>query len=325
MTGADETPFDSGELQLGAILGNVVAMARNQRGSRVLQEALEAQVPGEYTLIDVIYMELLEHFVPLMTDLYGNYVCQKLLRKCRPVQVHAIVKHIQGDLVELAQDPHGTRAVQCLVQILSMHPHYLADVQIVIKALQENAIGLIHSMHGNHVIQSCLTNFSCTANNFVHETLLKYFVPVANNRYGCCVLQCCLKTGNYDQYQALLEVLCKNTLVLVKDAYGNYAVQFILDRGDPNMYIKMFTNMKDHIAQLSMQKFSSNVIEKGLRWEPEFAPTAALIVTELSVTDKTPALLHSPYGNYVIQKASYPNPNPNLNPIPNLPIRIITF
>lgn len=318
-----EAPFEDGEgdlstqadlgtlpLTMSTIMGNAVAMARHQRGSRVLQEALEAQIPGEYTLIDAIFVELLEHFVPLMTDLYGNYVCQKLLRKCRPVQVHAIVKHIQDDLVELSQDPHGTRAVQFLIRTLAMHPHYLADVQLIVKVLEDQAIALIHSMHGNHVIQSCLTNFSCTTNQFVHKTILEHFVHVANNRYGCCVLQCCLKTGNYDQYQAILAVLCENTLVLVKDAYGNYAVQFILDRGDPEMYTKMFSKMQGHIGQLSMQKFSSNVIEKGLRWEPEFAPCASLIVSELANTDKTRALLHSPYGNYVIQKAlTVPSPS----------------
>jgi len=184
-----------------------------------------------------------------------------------------------------------------------MHPHYLADVQIVISSLKQNTIALIHSMHGNHVIQSCLTNFSCTANAFVHETILDFFVHVANNRYGCCVLQCCLKTGNYDQYQAILTKLTENTLTLVKDAYGNYAVQFILDRGDAGMYLRMFQQMAGHIEQLSMQKFSSNVIEKGLRCDHEYSDCAELIIQELASTDRIKALLHSPYGNYVIQKA----------------------
>ena len=30
---------------------------------------------------------------------------------------------------EPPQDPHGTRAVQCLIHTLAMHPHYVADVQ----------------------------------------------------------------------------------------------------------------------------------------------------------------------------------------------------
>merc|ERR1719502_2020514 len=39
-----EDHFDSREFELSAILGQAVSMARNQRGSRVLQEALEEQV-----------------------------------------------------------------------------------------------------------------------------------------------------------------------------------------------------------------------------------------------------------------------------------------
>merc|ERR1712054_324517 len=52
-----------------------------------------------------------------------------------------------------------------------------------------------------------------------------------------------------------------------------------------------------------MLKFSSNVVERGLRSEPEYAASADLIITELCVPDKVLALLHSPYGNYVIQRA----------------------
>ena len=54
---------------------------------------------------------------------------------------------------------------------------------------------------------------------------------------------------NYDQYQVLLQPLVKNTLTLVKDPYGNYAVQFILDKGDPQMYFQMFSMMRGHIPR----------------------------------------------------------------------------
>jgi len=281
-------------------------MAREQRGSRVLQEALEAQIPGDYGLIDVVYVELLEHFVPLMTDLYGNYVCQKLLRKCRQTQIHAIVNHIQGDLVELCQDPHGTRAVQCLIQTLATKPDFLIDVQTVVKSLGTSTISLIHNMHGSHVIQSCLNNFSPEMNHFIHATIEESFLLVSNDRFGCCVLQGCLKTGNPEQCQSIMTQICDsaNTLSLVKDAYGNYVVQYVLDQGDPQVSTLLFQQMEGHIAALSMQKFSSNVVEKGLRWEPEFAQCAAIIISELAVTNKIYAVLLSPYGNYVLQKVN---------------------
>merc|ERR1719498_1351509 len=75
------------------------------------------------------------------------------------------------------------------------------------------------------------------------------------------------------------------------------------------MYLKIFEQLQGQIELLSMQKFSSNVVEKGLRWEKEFLPCASLIVRELAQSDKIKALLHSPYGNYVIQKAlAVPDP-----------------
>lgn len=45
VTGAGDGEYyeTGGQLELTSILGQVVSMARNQRGSRVLQEALEEQ------------------------------------------------------------------------------------------------------------------------------------------------------------------------------------------------------------------------------------------------------------------------------------------
>ena len=208
-------------------------MATHQKGSRLLQNALQAQPPGDYAISDLISMELLDHSVQLFIDPYANYVFQKLIQHGRPGHLQSIVECVQDSLVDLSQDPYGTRTVQCLVHTLGADPRHFMHVLIVTQALAPGTLSLVQSANGNHVIQSCLTNFSCTANEFVHKTILENFVHVANNRYGCCVLQCCLKTGNYDQYQAILEKLTEHTLTLVKDAYGNYAVQFILDRGDP--------------------------------------------------------------------------------------------
>jgi len=294
---------------LATILGQAAAMARHQKGSRVLQNALGEQPSGEYAVIDLIFAELLEHCPHLFIDPYGNYVCQKLIKRCRPVQLLAIVDSVQADLVDLSMDPHGTRAVQCLIQTLGTDLSHLKNVLTVTGALCKNPSGLIRSAHGNHVIQACLASFTCEANQFIYDDVLSNFVSTANNRHGCCVLQRCLRSGSFEQVTSLLQAVCINALPLVRDAYGNYVVQFVLKQGDPVLYEEVFKQLACHIELLSMQKFSSNVIEKGLRWEPAFFNTTTIIIAELAAITNIKPLLHSPYGNYVLQKAlAVPHP-----------------
>jgi len=49
---------------------------------------------------------------------------------------------------------------------------------------------------------------------------------------------------------------------LVQDAFGNYVVQYILDLNVPLYSTPLIRQFIGHVYYLSLQKFSSNVIEK---------------------------------------------------------------
>jgi len=118
-----------------------------------------------------------------------------------------------------------------------------------------------------------------------------------------------MKLAQGAEYDALVEKHVDNMTTLVQDPYGNYAVQFILDCADPQTHMAMFSKIKGHMAALSMFKFASNAIEKGLRAEPAYAESTGMIIGELVSSDKAKELIHSPYGNYVVQKAlAMPHP-----------------
>lgn len=48
----------------------------------------------------------------------------------------------------------------------------------------------------------------------------------------------------------------------IKDPFGNYVVQYVLDLGDVTFNERLIRRFLTHICKFSVQKFSSNVIEK---------------------------------------------------------------
>lgn len=50
-----------------------------------------------------------------------------------------------------------------------------------------------------------------------------------------------------------------------QDAFGNYVVQYVLELGQPEASACVIQKLRGNLAELSLQKFSSNVIEKCLK------------------------------------------------------------
>ncbi len=90
-------------------------------------------------------------------------------------------------------------------------------------------------------------------------------MEIATHRHGCCVLQRCIDFATPSQKKALVEVISTHALVLSQDAFGNYVVQYVLDMGHAEASTAVITRLAGHFAELSMQKFSSNVVEKCLK------------------------------------------------------------
>jgi hypothetical protein len=71
--------------------------------------------------------------------------------------------------------------------------------------------------------------------------------------------------------------------------------------GEPPIANGIMANLLGSISSLSVQKFSSNVVEKCLELASD--KMRAKLVDELVNPERLPRLLQDPYANYVIQKA----------------------
>ena len=276
------------------LVGRVYLLAKDQNGCRLLQRLLDEQRVG---VVDVVYDESFPHLNELMTDPFGNYLCQKLIEHCSEQQRVSILTRVAPDVVSISLNLHGTRAVQKLVESISTP----RETELLVSAIQSAVVSLVKDLNGNHVIQRCLHHLSSVDNQVIYDAVCRHCVSVSTHKHGCCVLQRCIDYATVQQKRQLIHEIAANALELVQDAYGNYVVQYVLDLNDPTSTAAIVNNLVGHISSLSVQKFSSNVVEKLLELAPD--KLRARMVEELINPERLPRLLQDPYANYVLQKA----------------------
>ncbi|KAJ6573985.1 ARM repeat-containing protein [Mycena vulgaris] len=286
--------------RLEDLQGEIPALCKDQHGCRYLQKKLEE---GSAEHRDMIFRETFGHFADLMTDPFGNYLCQKLLEYSTDEQRNVICDSVAQDLVNISLNMHGTRAVQKMIDFL-----YNAQIHSIIVALSLHVVVLIKDLNGNHVIQKCLNKLAPEDNQFIYNAVAANCVEVATHRHGCCVLQRCIDHASDHQRIQLVNEITYNALTLVQDPYGNYVVQYILDLNDNRFSDAVIRQFTGNVCALSVQKFSSNVIEKCVRVAEH--STRKMLIEELLNRTRLEKLLRDSYGNYCVQTAlDYAEPN----------------
>ncbi|EFR00785.1 pumilio domain-containing protein [Nannizzia gypsea CBS 118893] len=300
--GDTENPLNRfGNVPLENYSGEIYGMCKDQHGCRYLQRKLEEGVPEH---VQIIFRETQMHVVELMTDPFGNYLCQKLLEFTNDEQRTGLINIAAPHLVQIALNQHGTRALQKMIEFISTPE----QIQTVIHALSGQVVELVQDLNGNHVIQKCLNRLSAPDAQFIYDAVGKECVAVGTHRHGCCVLQRCIDHASGDQRAKLIEQITKSSYSLVQDPFGNYVIQYIC-RLTSSTWILESLFLPGHFAQLSReaspalskQKFSSNVIEKCIRTS-DFNMRRAFIKEMLS-PHELPNMLRDSFANYVIQTA----------------------
>jgi len=116
----------------------------------------------------------------------------------------------KGQIVEVALNTHGTRAVQKLIETLTSREQRA----LVISALGPGVVSLIKDLNGNHVVQRCLQRLGPDDSQFVYDAACNHCVEIATHRHGCCVLQRCIDFATPTQKHDLVSEVAKHALSL---------------------------------------------------------------------------------------------------------------
>ena len=122
----------------------------------------------------------------IMLDGFGNYLCQKIIERMSSEQVKTTIAQLSVYLPEICLNNHGTRAVQALIEASRDDPE---KIVAFLDSIQVNMYDIILDIHGNHVIQSCISQFSPELTAPIFSVISANCFAIATHKHGCCVLQ----------------------------------------------------------------------------------------------------------------------------------------
>ena len=306
------------------LVGHVVAFCQDQHGSRFIQQRLEICNDVDK---QIIFDEVIPAAQPLMTDVFGNYVLQKLFEFGNPEQCESLARLLTNQCVQLSMQMYGCRVVQKALEYVG------TDRLIALVSEFENPpilLRCVHDSNGNHVIQKCIevTTRAAQDSNTTPEVAeylnsrIEFMIDAFKGRakdlsshpYGCRVIQRILEHGSNNQKTAILEELRQYYSELIQDCYGNYVIQFVMQHGWESDRQVLIKEVQSKLLDFSQHKFASNVVERCLQFankkdkdEMIWAIINATFDLNNPVDAKTghcvlESMVRDPYANYVVQK-----------------------
>ena len=119
-----------------------------------------------------------------------------------------------------------------------------------------------------------------------------------------CVLIKLLKYSNcVIEKNKLIDLVIKNSLEIIQNPFGNYVVQTLCNEhfeNEKDNCMKILNVINENFFSLSMQKFSSNVVENSFRFNSKDVLKKNLL--NVIVSGKIGSMLKNTYGNFVIEK-----------------------
>ncbi|KUI54371.1 hypothetical protein VP1G_01730 [Cytospora mali] len=287
--------------QLKDVLGFVTDFAGDQQGSRFLQE----KIPGANSDDkQKVFEEILVNAQEMMTDVFGNYIVQKLFEYGTLVQKKLLAAKMKGHVAELAMNIYGCRCVQEALQ------YVLVEQQVEIAMeLEPEIIRLMQGVHSNHVVQKVLTKLPRERIDFIYDAVRGKVFTLSTEQYACRVIQRMIEQGTDADRAFILEEFHEVAHKLVTDDWGNYVVQAVIKQGGPDARARVIRLCIDHFLPFSKQKVASNVMEHCIEYgTDEDRLEIYRFITTQPTEDGTSMLQlmwKDQFANYVVQKLCF--------------------
>lgn len=269
-----------------------VAVCKDQEGSRHIQGLIDSWDSDQ---ISFFFDQILSSSLDLSTNLFGNYVIQKIIPFLDEKQSFNLILQFFGHIYELSLHVYGCRVIQKLID-------HMDEIKSIIAELECRIGDLIASPNGNHVVQKCIEK------DIDKSFLLKEFendcIKLSQQRYGCRVLQRLFEVCSEDETWNIYLQIIKNIDVLINDKYGNYVIQHLIESSS-KLRNQIFEYIISNSFLLSKDKFSSNVVEKCVNNCSKEQLELLLIEFSKCPDGVKPCLFYmctDMYANYVVQR-----------------------
>ncbi|KAL7428690.1 hypothetical protein ACHAXH_002001 [Discostella pseudostelligera] len=303
--------------------GRIVSIAKDQEGSRFIQQRLECADQDE---IQLVFDEAIAAIEDLWNDVYGNFILQKLLEFGTDDMKESIANRLASDSLTLSTRVYGCRVIQKALDELTDR-----DVANLISTFHGNAMICLNDHNGNHVIQksiSILFNLAKDAREKEEYDLCSFYLEsldpivdeiiesveeLSQHPYGCRAVQRMVEHCIEPQRTKILDSIIACQQNLLSHTYGNYVVQKVLTFGRTSDKDAIFRDIiaNNNFIMFSKQKQASNVVEAMLRLgdvnqrhQIVQAMMNCIIVNEYNEPECAAiSMAKDPYANYVVNTA----------------------
>ena len=266
-----------------------------QKGSRDVQTLIKKINENE---VELLISKLKNYISDITIDKYGNYFSQKLIQNCIPSQRIQLLENMKNRFVEIANNSYGTHPLQSLIEIINMPQ----EKQLVLSCVLGNESLLALDSKGTHVLQKFISCTKDEERKQLNTNLINLIDKLIIDPYGVCVLIQLVKYSNDKSIsQKIANYITKGgPLSFIQHPYANYAVQILINSTDLSYCDAIIDTIVLNYLSLSMQKYSSNVVENCIKFGKE--AIVKKIYKSIIEQEKLESLLNNNYGNFVLEK-----------------------
>eukprot|EP01059_Diplonema_ambulator_P006133 TRINITY_DN158_c2_g5_i1.p1 TRINITY_DN158_c2_g5~~TRINITY_DN158_c2_g5_i1.p1 ORF type:complete len:617 (+),score=245.27 TRINITY_DN158_c2_g5_i1:52-1851(+) len=281
----------TGSINLNS-MGDFCSFAITNEGSRALVAAIEES--EDPNAITAKINELVMKFAVVASHQHGSKVVRALIKAATsPEQISLMLKMACTSMMELCDSNTGS---DVFVEVIHASSN-AEDAKFVVHEIIVCSPRIFSIINGRKVIQAVLTKFSADYVEPIFDVIGKNLLHLATDQTGCVTIQRCLDHAGSLKLKMQLQLqIMEATRYLISDMYGNYVLQHAI-KGDA-CYSQLLANkFKGHVAELSVNKYASCVLEKCLVIGND--ETREQIVMEVLKDVKN--LMWDGFGNFVVQ------------------------
>ena len=209
--------------------------------------------------------------------------------------ISLIISFISEEFVNISKDSSGTFSVQALLNEVSS----INEEQQILNSIKTHEMEMAFNKNATYVLQKIILLFPDIHRINLNEIILNNFKDLCLDSNGICLIKNFIKTNTLvNNKKRINEEIDKNFIVLAESPFGNYGIQYLMENWEKNELNNIKNKILENIYKLSIQKFSSNVVEKAIEIFDE-----EKMIKKLCFEGKFITLLKNKFGRFVLYKA----------------------
>jgi hypothetical protein len=268
-----------------------------QRGTFEIQKKLEkSSIEYKVLLVNILGKQGLSK---IMNNIYGNYFFQQLIKNKDKSFIELIISYISENLTEISKDFQGTFCIQALLDEIST----FEDEQKILNSIKDSEMEMAFNKNATHVLQKIVLLFPDKHRLYLNEIILNNFIALCLDSNGICLIKIFIKTNTLvNNKKRINDKVTNNFIILAESPFGNYGVQYLMELWKENELKDIGDKILENIHELSLQQYSSNVVEKAI--EIFTNENRENILRKLCFENKFFInLINNKFGKFVLNKA----------------------